>query len=246
MSTPTIPLPCTYGDARVPMAVWQQTEQCGLCWLWSGKTSPTGSPIYRRKSVWRLIYNALCGGQAKDLPANCRPTCGLQSCVNPDHRVPPENRIPVITCPTCGQPTYGRYSEDTSVAPRPERPPVVHPEVQRLEEGTRFSMADVMERTEPELGPPEEVFRHPDTVDYGPGDHYRLTGRVYRRPVGQESQFEVRDEEDRTRWLTEEQMTKPQRSDLWNRSEMRDRGNDSVFVYVTREERYPRGGRRRR
>lgn len=242
MDTPIPPLPCAYGDARVPLAIWRQiavTED--LCWLWSGKGSPTGSPIYRRKSVWRSIYDALCGGKASDLPANCRALCGNQKCVNPDHRVPPQDRIPVLSCPTCGQPTYQQHRPGLDIAPIPERPPAIHPEVVvRLEGGTKFSWNDAMAaEVEPEAPPSEvQIERHPATVDYGPSDHYRLTGRIYSE--GKRNRFEIRDETERSKWVTEDQLTKPQHSDMLNRVDAHERGKDDVWIVVTREERYGR------
>lgn len=240
MDTPPIPLPCTYGDARVPIAIWRQIEETAQgCWVWSGTTSPTGSPVYRRKSVWRTIYNALCGGRAQDLPALCRSRCGAPKCVNPDHRVPPEDRIPVLSCPTCGQPTYEQHRPGLDIAPIPEKPPAIHPEIRRLEEGTQFGWSDVLEKAETTSGfdPNARIERHPNTIDYTVSDHYRLTGRVWSRE-GKPSQFEVRDEEGRTKWVVEERMSAPQQSDLFNRTDALERGNDSVFVVVSREERF--------
>jgi len=235
--TPIPPLPCTFGDGRVPLALWHQIQvvKDTECWHWSGPTSPTGSPIYRRKSVWRLIYDAVCGGRAADLPRSCPPRCGLQRCVNPDHRVPPNERIPVLSCPTCGQPTYLQYRADPTLPPVPEKKPVVHPAIRGTEESSRVSMADLMES---EFEGPGAASWDPATVPYGPAE-YRLTGRVFTRPGDLPSQYElVSPDGERAEWKTEEELSSAQESHLLNLTEAFNRGGDSVFTRVTRLQRF--------
>lgn len=238
--TPIPPLPCTFGDGRVPLAIWHHirvVEDTG-CWHWSGPVSPTGSPIYRRKSVWRQVFDLLCGGKSKDLPRSCPPLCKLQRCVNPDHRVPPAERIPVLTCPTCGAPTYQQFYADPTLAPRPERSPVQHPEMLRAaEEVTRISMAELMED---EFDGPEEdeIPKHPNTIPYGPAE-YRLTGRVFKRPKGSPNHLEVQKGDNR-RWIRQDKLSPAQESDDMNREDAYMSGSNSAWVFVTREERYGR------
>lgn len=133
------PLPCTYGDISVPQVVWDQIAVTSQgCWRWSGPLSPSMNPVWRRKSVWRFLYDKLCGGSVDDLPRRVPATCSMKVlCVNPDHRVPPEQRLPRLTCPTCGQPTPLQHVLDPGLMPAPEKHPAVHPAVRKAAEFPR-------------------------------------------------------------------------------------------------------------
>ena len=50
------------------------------CWLWEGKTTTSGSPIYIR----RILYYCFIGAEQEPLKS----TCGVQLCVNPEHLLP--------------------------------------------------------------------------------------------------------------------------------------------------------------
>lgn len=124
MSTDPPPLPLRAGDIRIPEAVWEKIRcpdgESG-CWVWEGKTTPSGSPVHRRRAVWRWLYEKLCKLDPKELPRVVPPTCGNDTCVNPDHRVPPELRGPKFNCPTCGTPTALQYYADPRLPPATEK-----------------------------------------------------------------------------------------------------------------------------
>lgn len=120
----TPPLPLRPGDTRVPEVLWEYMtfpDGTSRCWIWEGNVSPSGNAVWRRKSVWRLLYSKLCGGDVGDLPRGLKPKCSVDLCVNPDHRVDPQDRPPVFKCPTCGAPTSQRLDPSGLLPPQPER-----------------------------------------------------------------------------------------------------------------------------
>ena len=120
------PLPLRPGDTRVAETLWGYMsfpDDTPGCWVWGGGVSPSGNAVWRRKSVWRLLYSKLCTGNVNDLPRGLKPKCGTALCVNPDHRVDPQDRPPVFKCPTCGSPTTERLDPAGLLAPQPERQP---------------------------------------------------------------------------------------------------------------------------
>jgi len=94
-----------FGDLRVPDRLWGQLEEdveTG-CWIWFGKETPQGWPVYSRRAVWRLLYERLVG----PIPPEVSMTCGSdpKSCGNPYHRLSPHGgRTAPHTCPLCAKP----------------------------------------------------------------------------------------------------------------------------------------------
>lgn len=133
MHSATPPLPLSFGDLRVTLPFWSRMafQPDTQCWIWSGDTSPTGAPIHRRKSVWRHLFAILCGDPSEYGRA-VRASCGNQLCVNPDHRVHPQDRQPQFRCPTCGGVTDQDLTPTLQGLPaRSERAPLVYPEIKR-------------------------------------------------------------------------------------------------------------------
>lgn len=150
MHSATPPLPVFFGDIRVTLPYWSRMalQEDTQCWIWSGGTSPTGSPIHRRKSVWRHLFTMLCGDPVEYGRA-VRAQCGNPLCVNPDHRVPPRERQPRFRCPTCNQVTDEDLAPTLRGLPaRSERPHVAYPGIKEEIErsgsyrGSKYTLED--------------------------------------------------------------------------------------------------------